>query len=178
MPYCGIKGEALYRSCVAKIRKYLRRDKPVIFKLSHDVTKMERFCNTKDQTPELCRSFVVYKFTCPGCSDSYVGKTERTLFERTQEHGWSDKNSAIFKHISECDKVHFLQSLLSFDLPPLSCEEIRLKSINLVRENTVIIDSHCNWNILLFKEALKIKGLSPTLNNGHKASKDLQLFTL
>ena len=53
-----------------------------------------------------------------------------------------------------------------------------LKHINLVRDNTVVIDSHCNWSVFLFKEALKVKELSPVLNNGLKASKDLQLFTI
>ena len=36
--------------------------------------------------PTLNDSFVVYEFACPGCSANYVGKTERTLFERNVEH--------------------------------------------------------------------------------------------
>ena len=43
---------------------------------------MEFFCNTKDKTPIINQSFVVYKFTCPGCGANYVGKTEKTLYER------------------------------------------------------------------------------------------------
>ena len=43
---------------------------------------MEFFCNTKDKTPMINQSFVVYKFTCPGCGANYVGKTEKTLYER------------------------------------------------------------------------------------------------
>ena len=56
---------------------------------------MSFFTNAKDKTPLLNNSFVVYKFTCPGCNINYIGKTERTLNERTIEHAWSDKNSAI-----------------------------------------------------------------------------------
>ena len=41
---------------------------------------------------------------------------------------------------------------------------------------TEIIDIHKNWNILLFKEALKIKGLNPTLNSELIVSKKLQFF--
>ena len=33
----------------------------------------------------LNQSFVLYEFVCPGCSANYVGKTERTLFERNVE---------------------------------------------------------------------------------------------
>ena len=64
------------------------------------------FTNTKDKTPSLSQSFVVYKFTCPGCSCNYIGKTERTLHERTDEHAYSNKTSneqnAIYEHLSTC----------------------------------------------------------------------------
>ena len=39
-----------------------------------------------------------------------------------------------------------------------------------------IIDCHKNWNILLFKEAIKMKEKKLILNTGLKASKELQLF--
>ena len=54
--------------------------------------------------------------------------------------------------------------------------DLRTTCINLVQDNTEIIGKHKNWNILLFKEVLKIKELNPILNSGLKASKELQLF--
>ena len=54
--------------------------------------------------------------------------------------------------------------------------DLRSSRINLVQMNTQIIDHRKNWNILLFKEAIKIKEIKPTLNTGLKASKELQLF--
>ena len=48
--------------------------------------------------------------------------------------------------------------------------------INLVQMNTRIIDCLKNWNILLFKKAIKIKEKKLILNTGLKASKELQLF--
>ena len=45
----------------------------------------------KDKTVVLCNSFVVWDFSCPGCGANYIGKTERTLYERTVEHAWTDK---------------------------------------------------------------------------------------
>ena len=42
--------------------------------------------------------------------------------------------------------------------------------------NSKIIDSSNNWNLLLYKEALHIKIRKSILNNGLKASRDLQLF--
>ena len=41
----------------------------------------------------------------------------------------------------------------------------RALRIELVQNNTAIIDRHNNWNISLFKEALKIKELKPCLNS-------------
>ena len=35
-------------------------------------------------------SFIVDDFSCPGCGTNYIGKTERTLYERTVEHAWTD----------------------------------------------------------------------------------------
>ena len=48
--------------------------------------------------------------------------------------------------------------------------------INLVIDNTNLINRHKSFNILLFKEAMKINERKPTLNTGLKASKELQLF--
>ena len=118
-------------------------------------------CNNKDETPLFNKSFVVYHFKCPGCCASYVGKTERTLHERCIEHGWKDKNSAILTHINDCDGVKHIKNDIN---------------INIVKNNVQVIDSHKNWNVLLYKEALKIKELKPLLNNGLKASKELDLF--
>ena len=47
-----------------------------------------------------------------------------------------------------------------------------------VRDNTNIIDRDDNWNLLLYKEAYHIKRLTPFLNNGLKASRELRLFDL
>ena len=55
-------------------------------------------------------------------------------------------------------------------------QDLRTSRINLVHLNTRIIDRHKNWNILLFKEAIKIKGKKPILNTNLKASKELRLF--
>ena len=55
-------------------------------------------------------------------------------------------------------------------------QDLGTSRINLVQMNTRLIDRHQNWNILLFKEAIKIKEKKPILNTGLKVSKELQLF--
>ena len=49
-------------------------------------------------------------------------------------------------------------------------------TIEVHTSNTIIIDCHKKFNILLFKKALKINERKPTLNKGLKASKELQFF--
>ena len=49
----------------------------------------------------------------------------------------------------------------------------------MLRKNVQIIHPEKkNWNVLLWKKALKITELNPTLINSLKASKELDLFKL
>ena len=128
----------------------------------YDATKVDFFCSTKDKTPTINQSFVVYEFVCPGCSANYVGKTERTSYERNVEHGWNDKDSVINIHFNESNGVQHmfniakLTPLLFSDSLVNEVHDRRTSHINLVQMNKRIIDRLKNWNILLFKEAIKI----------------------
>ena len=94
-PYYGDKGFSLFKSCVHKTKSNWKKDHPIVFRLLYDVTNLEFFYNTKDRTPKLNESFVVYEFICPRCNANYVGKTERTLLERYAGHAWDDKYSIV-----------------------------------------------------------------------------------
>ena len=86
MPYFGDKGVSLIKACINKIRANCIENRKIVFKILYDVARTEVFCNNKDKTSFLCQSNVVYIFVCPGFNSSYVGKTERTLSERTTGH--------------------------------------------------------------------------------------------
>ena len=108
MPYYSDKGLSLLKSCLRKIRSNCVKTRSIRFKTQYDVNKIEFYCNTKDKTAVLSNSFVVYDFSCPGCGANYIGKTERTLYERTVEHAWTDNNSAVYKHLDDCTSVQHL----------------------------------------------------------------------
>ena len=157
-------------------------DPNVNIRIKQKTTKLCFFTNTKDKTPPLSKSNVVYEFTCPGCNSSYIGKTNRTLLVRTQEHATTDKESAIYKHLRYCDQIKHIQGL--YNLPdifinnnPPSSAMNKEYLTHTVRVNTKIIDSDDNWNLLLYKEAYHIKRSAPSLNNGLKASRELCLFS-
>ena len=126
----------------------------------------------KDKVPNEFKSNIVYKFNCPGCKSSYIGKTERNFFKRCEEHA-SKKDSAVNNHLSYCPEAQFLINMLTMDLDNYDVRKIK---ITMVTDNTTILDTSHNWSILLFKEALYIKRYKPLLNNGLKASRELQLF--
>ena len=60
--------------------------KKVKFKIRYDTTKLSQFCSIKNPVPTLQTSNVVYKLSCPGCSQQYIGKTDRSLAFRLREH--------------------------------------------------------------------------------------------
>ena len=167
-PHYGDKGFSLFKCCLRKIKSNSKKDRPVLFRQLYDVTKLEFFCNTKDRTPKLNESFVVYEFICPRYNANCISKTERILHKRCVEHAWNDKDSVVFNHLNECiDAQHMFeigkltQSLLTNNI--IDDEfDLRSSHVNLVQMNTQIIDRHKNWNVLRFKEAIKIKEVKPT----------------
>ena len=126
----------------------------------------------KDKLNKLSKPNVVYQFSCPGFESFYIGKTERTLFERTKKHV-TCADSAIKGHLDNCLNVEHLFSINNLILKDVNTREFRL---NLVLQNARIIDESNNWNVLLFKEAYHIKEKCPILNNAVKASRGMQLI--
>ena len=82
------------------------KDKSIKLAVEYQTTKICFFTSTKDRTPLLSNSCVVYKMTCPSCAETYVGKTECTLHKRTTEHACESKDSAINQHLNNCADYH------------------------------------------------------------------------
>ena len=92
---------------------------------------------------------------------------------------------AVYKHLDDCTGVQHLFDIASLHSSLFMSSahiqnsdklDLRTTQINLVQENTEIVDSYKNWNIPLFKEVLNVKELNPILISGLKACKELQLF--
>ena len=175
VPYIGDKTSQLLRSFKRKLRRCLKNFN-IEIKIREKTTKLCFYTNNKHKVPPLNKSHVVYKFSCSGCQSTYIGKTDRTLFIRTHEHAISDKESAIYKHLRTCEHLILIQNLCnlsdtlnSVNAPPFpNCNKEYF--IQLVRNNTTVLDCDHNWNLLLYKEAYYIKRLIPSLNNGLKSN--------
>ena len=80
LPFIGKKGYFLLRKCTRKISRLLKQ--PVKFVNHWEITDCNIYTSQKDPTPKLYKSSIVYKFVCPGCNASYIGKTDRCLYTR------------------------------------------------------------------------------------------------
>ena len=173
LPYNGKHAESIVQRCKKRLIKLFKREKKVKFEVCFQSTKVSFFTSNKNQIPKLSNSSVIYQYNCPGCKQSYIGKTENTLFNRTKQHGWSQKDSAVQKHFSSCEGWRAIVGMFQIE-----GEEIdqMLFQINTVRDNTKIIGRSKNGLSLAFRESLAIKHLKPELNRGLKSCKELQLF--
>ena len=176
IPFLGKQGEYLVKTLIRKLQRNLT--KPVKFIVIYQTKKVSYFLSKKDKIPDLERNDLVYEFSCPGCSATYIGKTVRNLRTRLTEHAQLN-TSAVSEHLKTCEHARHITDLYNLydninDLNP----DKPFSNYELIANNTKILQSlqHTNSNILLFLEALHIKFKRPALNSGLKASKELMLF--
>ena len=98
---------------------------------------------------------------------------ETTLFNRTKQHGWCDKKSAVYNHLGSCPHWNEIVGLLQINGEAIDTMNLQ---INAVRDNREIIRRSDNWLKLAFLESLCIKEYRSELNWGIKSCKDLVLF--
>ena len=109
--------------------------------ISFSTFKIGTLFSVKDCLKSSLRSFVVYRFTCPGCNARYIGETTRHLTTRIEEH-FTSNSSHIKKHIEGSKKCK--------DVCNEDCFEI--------------IDTAHSQFALKLKEAMHIEWEKPNLN--------------
>ena len=169
--YAGEKSEHLLKKL---FKKFLGRSTNQKFNFAcvYSVTKIQLFTKVKDKLKKLSKSNVVFQLSCPSCEQSYIGKTNQTLAYMKKENV-TRAYSSITWNFDNCSNVKHLFSNNNFILNDVNTNEFRL---NLVLQNTRMIDQSNNWNVLLFKEAYRINEKCPILDNGVKASRKIICF--
>ena len=175
MPYIGPIGENFAKKCISKLQKCSKKELKFIM---YDMKKVAFFCSNKDPVRVSLQSHIIYQFECPRCKAKYIGKTDRCLELRLNEH--SDfRTSAVCKHLYEFEHFHHIVKLFNIsvnsDSEP-SFIETWYHISSAISKNTRIIEKSNNWTQLCFLESLYIKRLNPALNAGIKATKELNLF--
>ena len=138
---------------------------------------LSMLCSSKDQIPTNQKENLIYRFTCPGCNEKYIGKTDRNIITRLHEHG-SRIDQPLHIHLTNCDKFGDIITMMQLSNMNNSVVPVNRKEhhLNAVMNNFSIADFCNNWSQLLFLEAYYIKIFQPKINEGLKASRELVLF--
>ena len=108
IPFLGKQGEYLVKTLIRKLQRNLT--KPVKFIVIYQTKKVSYFLSKKDKIPDLERNDLVYEFSCPGCSVTYIGKTVRNLRTRLTEHAKLN-TSAVSEHLKTCEHATQVEDL-------------------------------------------------------------------
>ena len=96
------------------------------------------FWSAKDSTPIHQKGNIINKVTCPGCNQDYIGKSNRSLVTRLNEHG--------SQLPSKCE--HFAHIIDLIRLPDIdtSTTEINNKQhfVNSAMSSFCVVDTCCN----------------------------------
>ena len=90
-------------------------------------------CSAKDSITIHLKANVICKITCPGCNEDHVGKTDRNLVTRLNEHV-SREDEPINQHLSRCG--HFVHIFYLIRLPD-------------IHDSTTEISNNRHFSILL-----------------------------
>ena len=144
LKFSGNTGDRIVKNCIKKLYKCFKKEVTVKFVLHYQTTKLSYFTNTKDKTPLLSQSSVIYKFVCPGCKSCYVGKTDHTLHEKTKEHAYAKSNKN--EHLPLCTHYSPVADLFKIDNNSFNSNQF---NVSQIRDDN-ILDRGNNWDVLLF----------------------------
>ena len=162
----------VYFSCVylGELSKNIMKDLQTLVSLSYPQVKLlfvfkahstigGHFC-FKDKQPQLCKSNLIYKYTCERCKAFYIGKTEQQFAARIQEHtGVSVRTGKKFKSKNRSDVFAHCQK----------CQ------VHVKPENFSIIDTLPSEHGLLILESLHQKIKKPQIGI-HQQSTPIMSF--
>ena len=113
LPYIG----HISRDVRLKINRFCKfHRKSLSIKIVLTLFKVADMVNVKDPIPKFLKSFVVYKFVCPGCNACYIGETTRHLSTRIKEPLETDKKSHIFAHLVNKETCKALSTENCFEI--------------------------------------------------------------
>ena len=198
IPYLGKNGESLAKVLKRKLARNLK--KKVSIRVVFTTNKLSRFCSVKDHIPDAQKNGIIYRIQCPGCGESYVGKTECCLDKRLEEHA-RKAPQPMHQHLKSCAEYQHIVGM--FHLPD-SCEDAetaKLKDsgsrkdvgsrregkeaedhsnddffLESLRNNTEVLATSSDWLTLAYLEPLMAKKHNARINGGEKAMRTLNLF--
>ena len=83
--------------------------------------------NVISPIPKFLKSYVIYKFVCPGCNACYIGETSCHLSTRIKEHLEADKKCHSFAHAVHNENCQALSTKNCFEVIASASSSFRLK---------------------------------------------------
>ena len=124
LPYIGHISTDVKRKINSFCKFYCKR---LSIKIILTPFKVADMFNVKDPIPKSLKSFVVYKFVCPGCNACCIGEITRHLTTRIKEHLETDKMSHIFAHLVNNETCKALSTENCFEIIDSAATPFRLK---------------------------------------------------
>ena len=139
IPFLGRQGEHLVKKLIRKLQCNLT--KLVKFIVIYQTKKVSYSLSKKDKIADLERNDLVYEFSCPGCSATYIGKTFWNLRTWLAEHA-NLNTSAVSEHLTTCEHARHIADLHNLydntnDLNP----DKPFSDYELITNNTKILQS-------------------------------------
>ena len=145
LPFIGRYSTQVKMKINNLIKKYCKPETKV--RLVFTAKKIKEYFSLKDSISPDMTSYIVYKFCCANCGICYVGESTQQFIIRMNEHLYTDKASAIYKHLKENNDCKS------------TCN----------RESFSILDKASTEYQLRIKEAFYIQKLQPILNKQSKS---------
>ena len=188
IPYMGKTGDSLVRTLKRKIHQNL--SEKVKIRVLFTTNKIAKFCSVKDKLPDSQKNGIVYHIKCPGCGESYVGKTECCFEKRLEEHA-ELVHQPMHKHFSSCPDfqhiigLHNLPDTINDMTPapraPRKDGDVETHSrgslfLEALKNNSRVLATASDWLTLAYLEPLLAKKHGATINHGEKQMRTLNLF--
>jgi hypothetical protein len=145
LPYVGKFSAQVKAKIKNLIQKYCKPATDV--RLIFTSSKISSYFSLKDAISMHMTPYVVYKFICANCNVCYIGETTKQFIVRVNEHLYTDKASAVYRHLNKDATCKAL----------CNCEAF------------TIIDRASTDYQLRIKEAFHIQKLQPVLNKQIKS---------
>ena len=150
MKYSQETRDRYIKQCMKRLYKFLRIKREL--NLFYNMKQLNYFISSiqKIKTPLLSHSSIVYKLVCSGWNPSYIGKTERSSWVRTEKHTCKNNNqkeqNAIYEHLFIYENHSHIPDLFivgnySFNLNKY------LNNVRHTGNNTTLTYKNNNWNV-------------------------------
>ena len=126
--------------------------KDVNIKIAFQSFKIGSLFSTKDKLGKMSKPMTVYKFCCARCKSCYIGETIKVASVRAREHLFSDKLSAVYKHLNSNPQCKAVSDISCFSAIDHADTQFKLKikeSFHIQWEKPILNKQIKHYNVKL-----------------------------